>query len=108
LLTGFFELHHDEPANTALPVREFLAKKCIPLLPQAPYFPYLSPCHCYLFSKLKSRAKGYHFQTVGSVEKAVTDAIKTVQDPNRSRLPILVCGAENSLRQMYFNRGMLF
>jgi hypothetical protein len=31
-----------------------------------------------LFPKLKSRVKGYHFQTLDSVQKAVTDAIKAL------------------------------
>jgi hypothetical protein len=48
------------------------------VLPQAPYSPGLSPCDFYLVSKLKSRVKNYHFQTLDSVQKAVTDAIKTV------------------------------
>jgi hypothetical protein len=53
--TGFLELHHDNaPAHTALSFREFLGKKCIPVLPQAPYSPHLSPCDFYLFPKLKS------------------------------------------------------
>jgi hypothetical protein len=39
--------------HTALSVREFLAKKCIPVLPQAPYSPDLSPYDFYLFPKLK-------------------------------------------------------
>jgi hypothetical protein len=37
---GSVELHHDNAtAHTALSVREFLAKKCIPGLPQAPDSP---------------------------------------------------------------------
>jgi hypothetical protein len=31
-----------------------------------------------LFPKLKSRVKDHHFQTLDSVQKAVTDAIKTL------------------------------
>jgi hypothetical protein len=33
-----------------------------------------------LLSKLKWRVKGYHFQTLDSVQKAVTDAIKTLTE----------------------------
>jgi len=44
-------LHHDNaPAHTALSIREFLAKKNIPVLPHPPYSPDLAPCDFYLFS----------------------------------------------------------
>jgi hypothetical protein len=33
-----------------------------------------------LVPKLKSRVKGYHFQTFDSVQKAVADAIKTLTE----------------------------
>jgi len=43
-------LHHDNaPAQTALSIREFLAKKNIPVLPHPPYSPDLAPCDFYLF-----------------------------------------------------------
>ena len=39
-------LHHDNaPAHTALSIREFLAKKNIPVLPHPPYSPDLAPCN---------------------------------------------------------------
>jgi len=45
-------LHHDNaPAHTALSIREFLAKKNIPVLLHPPYSPDLTPCDFYLFSK---------------------------------------------------------
>jgi hypothetical protein len=50
------------------------------MIPQALYSPDLPPCDFYLFPKLKSRIKGYHFQTLDSVQKAVTDAIKTLRE----------------------------
>jgi hypothetical protein len=79
--TRSFELHHDNaPAHIALSVRKFLAKKCIPVLSQAPDSPCLSPCDFYLFPKLKSRIKGYHFQTFDSVQEAVTDAFKILTE----------------------------
>jgi len=54
-------LHHDNaPAHTALSVREFLAKKNIPVLPHPPYSPDLAPCDFYLFSKLRFKLKGHH------------------------------------------------
>ena len=37
-------LHHDNvPCHMAISVIEFLAKKGIPVVPQSPYFPGLSP-----------------------------------------------------------------
>jgi len=58
-------LHHNNaPAHTALSIREFLAKKNIPLLPHPPYSPDLAPCDFYLFSKLKLKLKGHHFGTM--------------------------------------------
>jgi hypothetical protein len=80
-MIGSFKLHHDNaPAHTALSLRGFLVKKCIPMLPHAPYSPELSPCDFYLFPKLKSRVKDRHLQTLDSVQKALTDAIKTITE----------------------------
>jgi hypothetical protein len=67
-------------AHTALSMREFLAKKCIPALLQAAYSPDFSPCDFYLFSILKSRANSYHFQIFDSVQKAVTNAINILTE----------------------------
>jgi transposase len=52
------------PAHTTLSIREFLAKKDIPILPHPPYSPDLAPCDFYLFPKLKSKLKGYNIGTV--------------------------------------------
>ena len=52
-------LHHDNaPECTALSIREFLAKKNIPVLPHPPYSPELAPCDFYLFPKLKGHLFG--------------------------------------------------
>jgi len=68
-------LHHDNmPAHTALSVREFLAKKNIPIIPHPPYRPDLAPCDFYLFSKLKFKLKGHHF---GMMEN-ITDELHTL------------------------------
>jgi len=50
--------HDNAPAHTALSIREFLAKKNIPVLPHPPYSPDLAPCDFCLFPKLKSKMKG--------------------------------------------------
>jgi hypothetical protein len=57
-----------------------MTKKCIPMLLQAPYSPDLSPSDSYLFPKLNSRVKGCLFQTLDSVQMAVTNVIKIPTD----------------------------
>ena len=45
-------LHHDNaPCHMATFVVEFLAKKCIPVFPQPPYSPDLSPCDFFFVPK---------------------------------------------------------
>ena len=65
--------HVNAPAHTALSIREFLAKKNIPVLPHPPYSPDLAPCELYLFPKLK----GHHFGTMENIQKIVTDELNT-------------------------------
>jgi hypothetical protein len=65
-------LHHgNAPAQTALSIREFLAMTNIPVLPNAPYSPDPTPCDFFIFPKLKSKLKGYHFGTIEN-KKIVT------------------------------------
>jgi len=72
-------LHHDNcPCHTAISVIEFFVKKGIPVVPQPPYSPDLSPCDFFLFAKLKFHLKGRHFGTVENIEKAVTDQLKVI------------------------------
>jgi len=74
-------LHHDNaPARTTLSIREFLAKKNIPVLPHPPYSPDLAPCDFFLFPKLKSELKGHHFGTVENIQKVVTDELYTLTE----------------------------
>ena len=48
-------LHHDNaPCHTAVSINEFLAEKSIPVVPQPPYFPDLSPCDFFLFPSSKT------------------------------------------------------
>jgi len=72
-------LHHDNaPCHTAISVIEFLCKKGIPVVPQPPYSPDISPWDFFLFPKLKFRLKGRHFVTVENIQKAVTDQLKAI------------------------------
>jgi hypothetical protein len=63
----------DALANTALSIQEFLAKKNIPVLPHPPYSPDIARCDFYLFSKLKFKLKGHHFETMENI----TDELHT-------------------------------
>ena len=74
-------LHHNNaPAHTALSIREFLAKKNIPVLPHPPYSPDPAPCDFYLFCKLKLKLKGLHFGMMGNIQKVVTDELHTLTE----------------------------
>ncbi|GFT00902.1 putative mariner transposase [Trichonephila clavipes] len=72
-------LHLDNaPCHTAISVNRFLASKNIPVAPQPPYLPDLSPCDFFLFPKLKNHLKGHHFGTLENIETAVTDQLKSI------------------------------
>ncbi|GFV68301.1 uncharacterized protein TNCV_2203321 [Trichonephila clavipes] len=60
------------------PVNRFLASKNIPVAPQPPYSPDLSPCDLFLFPKLKNTLKGHHFGTLEDIRTAVTDQLKAI------------------------------
>ena len=78
---GDWVLHYDNaPAHTVLSVREFLAKKNIPVLPHPPYSPDLAPCDFYLFPKLKLKLKGHHFGTIENIHPTVTDDLNTLTE----------------------------
>ena len=72
-------LHHDNaPSHASIAVKEFLAKKKIPTLPQPPYSPDLAPADFFLFPRLKSCMKGRHFGTIENVQAAVTTILKDI------------------------------
>jgi len=72
-------LHYDNaPCRMAISVIECLAKKEIPVVPQPPYSPDLSPCDFFLLTKLKFYLKGRHFWKVENIKKAVTDKLKAI------------------------------
>ncbi|GFS82797.1 protein GVQW3 [Trichonephila clavipes] len=62
-------------------VNRFLASKKIPVAPQAPYSPDLSPCDFFLFPKLKNHLKGHHFGILENIQTAVTDQMKAISIP---------------------------
>jgi len=66
-------LRHDNvPAHTPPSIREFLAKKNIPVLPHPPYSPDPALCDFYLFCKLKLKLKDLHFGAMENIQKVVT------------------------------------
>ena len=71
--------HDNTPAHNGLSIREFLAKKNIPVLPHPPYSPDLAPCDFYLFLKLKSKLKGHHFGMMENT-KIVNDELNTLTE----------------------------
>jgi len=58
-----------QAAHTALSIREFLAKKNIPVLPHLPYSPDLAPCDFYLFPKVEIEVEGSSFRDDGKHTK---------------------------------------
>ena len=70
-------LHHDNsPCHTAISVNECLTKNAIPVVPQPPYSPDLSPPDFVLFPKPKFHLKRRHFGTVDNIQKVVTDQLR--------------------------------
>ncbi|GFY36077.1 putative transposase [Trichonephila clavipes] len=67
-----------EHLTAAYDMNRFLASKNIPVAPQPPYSPDLSPCDFFLFPKLKNHLKGYHFGTLENIQKAVADQLKAI------------------------------
>ncbi|GFT28764.1 uncharacterized protein TNCV_3584921 [Trichonephila clavipes] len=59
-------------------VNRFLASKNIPVAPQPPYSPDLSPCDFFHFPKLKNHLKGHHFGTLENIQTAVTVQLKAI------------------------------
>lgn len=72
-------LHHDNaPCHTAISISQFLATKNIPVAPQPPYSPDLSPCDFFLFPRIKIHLKGRHFGTLENIQPSVTDELKAI------------------------------
>jgi hypothetical protein len=56
----------------------FWQGKNIPVFPQPPYSPNLSPCDFFSFPWLKNHLKGRHFGTLDNIQKSVTDELKGI------------------------------
>jgi len=55
-----------------------LAEKNIPMFPQPPYSPDLSPCEFVSFPRVKNHLEGRHFGTLDNIQKSVTDELKGI------------------------------
>ena len=53
-------------------------RKNIPVVPQYPYSPDLSPCDFFLFPRLKHHLKGRHFGTLDNIQKRITGELKGI------------------------------
>uniref|UniRef100_A0A2S2NRT1 Mariner Mos1 transposase n=1 Tax=Schizaphis graminum TaxID=13262 RepID=A0A2S2NRT1_SCHGA len=72
-------LHHDNaPCHRVISIIQFLAAKNIPVAPQPPYSPNLSPCDFFLFPRIKIHLKGQHFGTLENIKMYVTDQLKAI------------------------------
>jgi len=72
-------LHHDDtPCHTAISVNKFLTKKHIPVVPQPPYSPDLSPRDFFLYPILKFHLTGCHFGIVDNIQKVVTGQLRAL------------------------------
>jgi len=72
-------LHHDNaPCHTAVSIIEFVAEKSIPVVPQPPYSPHVSPCDFFLFPWLKNRLKECRFGTLDNIQKSITNKLKGI------------------------------
>ncbi|GFY10449.1 uncharacterized protein TNCV_1463391 [Trichonephila clavipes] len=65
-------------------VNRFLASKNIPVAPQPPYSPDLSPCDFFLFPKLKNPLKEHHF---GTLKNIPTDFNQPAEGYSNIRVP---------------------
>ncbi len=74
-----FKLHHDNaPAHSSQLIVDFLAKKGIPVVRQAPYSPDMAPSDFWLFPKIKQQLKGFRFQSRDDIMQNATDQLKVL------------------------------
>lgn len=68
------------PSHTALPVKEFLAKKSTVVPDHLDYSPYLDPWDFFLFLSMKNHLKGSHFETLEEIRKVTTYVLSYLQE----------------------------
>jgi hypothetical protein len=71
--------HHNAHVHTYLQATEFVTNNNMTIVSHPPYSPDLAPCDLALFSKLKMKLKGRHFETMSGIQresKAIIDSMK--------------------------------
>lgn len=74
-------LHDNAPPHKTIAVREFLAKKQVPVIQHPPYSPDLSPCDYFLFPKMKCAMKGTMYDDIEAIKTAVTRVVEAIEKP---------------------------
>lgn len=72
-------LHDNAPAHKSIIVQEFLAKREVVCINHPPYSPDLSPPDYFLFPKLKLKMKGQRYESIESIEEAVTRELNGIE-----------------------------
>ena len=69
---------NNAPPHRASILSNFINKKNIELLPDAPYSPGMAPCDFFLFPEIKNNMRGIRYYYRNKVRKALTDQLKRV------------------------------
>lgn len=76
-----WKLHHDNaPSHTAFIVTDYLVRVNVPVVPQPPYSPDLSPPDFFLFPRLKSALKGKRFDSIEDIQANVKAALAAIPE----------------------------
>ena len=76
-----WKLHHDNaPSHTAYIVTDYLVRVNVPVVPQPPYSPDLSPPDFFLFPRLKSALKGKRFDSIEDIQANVKAALAEIPE----------------------------
>ena len=66
------------PVDNSILVTDYLTKMGFKTITLLPYSPELAPCDFWLFTKLKEKLKGCHYETIGEMKEAVTKVTYTL------------------------------
>lgn len=72
--------HENTPAYKLFLIWSCLAKHHTSALPHPPYSPDLARADLFLFPKLKSTLKGYHFKIIEKIEEHVVRELYTIRE----------------------------
>ena len=71
-------LHDNDPAHSAIRVRQFLIQEMLAVLDHPPYTHDVAPADFFLFSRLKSAIKGARFADVNAIKDRVTAVLRSI------------------------------